>query len=61
MKKYFISFNWVSSNNINGFSNCVKTSLNDFPSSNEIRKWEEEIRNDNKVKLINIMFFKEVK
>jgi len=53
-------------NGFEGFANCFKTSLNKSPSSNEIKKWEEEIlfneiKKDNKVKFINIIFFKEVK
>ena len=64
MKKYFISFNYMMADGFSGFYNCVKTSLN-APSYEEIKKWEEEIQlmdtNKNKIKFINIMFFKEIK
>jgi len=61
MKKYFISFNYVLDSGFSGFSNCIKTSLN-TPSHEEIKKWEEEIKNlKEDIKFINIIFFKEVK
>jgi len=61
MKKYFISFNYVLESGIGGFSNCVKSSLN-APSHEEIKRWEEEIKAlKEKIKLVNIMFFKEIK
>lgn len=47
---------------IKGFANCVKTSLDNIPSSKEIKKWEEEIKKlKENIKFINIMFFKEIK
>jgi len=66
MKKYFISFNYMTTRGFEGFANCFKNSLNPTPSLEEIKKWEEEIlfkeiKKDNKVKFINIIFFKEVK
>lgn len=62
MKKYFVAFNWVTKNNIRGFSNCIKTSLNNLSSAKEINKWEEEIKmSKENITFINIIFFKEVK
>jgi len=62
MKKYFISFNYVFKNGVNGFSNCIKTSLNPIPLREEIKKWEEEIKEiKENINFINIIFFKEVK
>ena len=64
MKKYFISFRWITEDGVTGFSDIIKTSLNEKVSVKNLIDWKKEIINERKpmpLKGITILFFKEIK
>ena len=67
MKKYFISYGWrkrIVKDLLIGFGNCIKTSIDNSITYNEIQKWENEIKNSfplNDNLRIYILNFQEIK
>lgn len=64
MKKYFVSYWFMTEGNRSVFGDAIKTSLNKNITVEELRTWKKEIKNGMRpltIKKITIINFKEMK
>jgi len=60
MKKYFVSY-VCREEDIRGFGNCIKTSLKNQVSIEDINFWEGELKSYLKIDAVKILNFQEIK